>query len=89
MKCDVECSEILLLVFKVLTSLLGLSATVVILKLCSNHLKNFNNPLFQRKIIGNISLETGLISSSDCPDCASILHQCCSGLNFGGGLRPE
>lgn len=63
MKCDLECSNLFLLVSKSLTAILGLGSTLVILKLCSNHLKHFNNPLFQQKIIGTFNHKNGWVTS--------------------------
>ena len=52
-KCDVDCSKVVLAGLKISAIFIGLVATIIVLKLCTNHLRNYTNPYFQNKIIGN------------------------------------
>ena len=51
-KCDLDCSRVVLASFKISAVLIGLEATIIVLKLCTNHLRHYTNPFFQNKIIG-------------------------------------
>lgn len=54
--CDLDCSKIVLAVLKISAVVIGLVATIIVLKLCTNHLRHYTNPYFQNKIIGKQSL---------------------------------
>jgi hypothetical protein len=52
MACGEICTYWFSMITKSLTAIFGILSTLIVLQLCSNHVKHFTNPLFQRKIIG-------------------------------------
>jgi len=52
-KCDLDCSRVVLAGLKISAVLIGLIATIIVFKLCTNHLRHYTNPYFQNKIIGD------------------------------------